>query len=137
VVLEENSSLNIKMENLPANLKKQMNEIKTQAQVVLEENKVLTEDLKLKSEHLVNIEKLHIRAIGRLSKRVLLCETDKINLLNQIEVLSDNIEQLLIKNNSSSIEISRMIKLEDHLNQISHLKRKIELINQNFKHELE
>ncbi len=101
VLIEENSLAYNKIESLPVSLKTQMNAIKSQAQLVLEENKVLTKELKLKTDQIVNIEKLHIQEKRRLSRRIMLCECNRVDLLNQIDVLNENMENLKKTNNCS------------------------------------
>ena len=72
-----------------------------------------------------------------MSKRVLMCETDRVSLLNQIDVIRTNSEEILKKYNETSVEASRRIKLDEHLNQIGQLRRKIEEINLNYRQDIE
>jgi hypothetical protein len=111
--------------------------IQLQAELVLEENKTLHQQLKLEQKKVAEIQKNHIQELGRMSKRILICETDRVNLLNQIDVIKINSEEILKKYNDSSVEASRRIKLDEHLNQIGDLKRKIEEINLNYKQDIE
>jgi predicted secreted Zn-dependent protease len=98
-------------------------QIRNQAHLVLEENKMLSQQYDLQEKKLVEIQKTHIQEIGRLSKRVIVCEAERVSLLNEIDQLRANNEEMLKKYNEYSIEAQRRIKLEDHLNQVGDLKR--------------
>ena len=108
-----------------------------QAQLVLEENKYLSDNLQLEQKKLLETEKYHIQECGRLSKRIVVCESLKINLENQIDLLKENNIELMNKLNEMSIENQKRISLEDHMKQIGYLKKKIEEISINSKYQLE
>lgn len=99
------------------------NQIRSQAQLVLEENKILSQQQELQERKLLEIQKNHIQEAGRLSKRIIVCEAERVNLLNQIDLLRANNEEILKKYNEYSIEAQRRVKLEDHINQVGDLKR--------------
>jgi hypothetical protein len=108
-----------------------------QAQLVLEENKYLSDNLQLEQKKLLETEKYHIQECGRLSKRIVVCESLKINLENQIDLLKENNVELMNKLNEMSVENQKRISLEDHMKQIGDLKKKIEEISINSKYQLE
>lgn len=84
---------------------------------------MLTQQLELHDNKIVEIQKSHIQEIGRLSKRIIVCEAERVALLNQIDVLQSSNDEILRKYNDYSIEAQRRIKLDDHLNQVGDLKR--------------
>lgn len=90
---------------------------------MLEENKMLMQQLDAHEKRLVEVQKTHIQEMGRMSKRVIVCEAERVALLNQIDVLSTSNDELLRKYNDYSIEAQRRVKLDEHLNQVGDLKR--------------
>jgi hypothetical protein len=58
-----------------------------------------------------------------MSRRSIVAESEKMDLKNQIETLTLNLDELNRKHHDLSIESKRQIKLDDHLNQIGELKR--------------
>lgn len=105
--------------------------------MVLEDNKVLSEQLEKEEKRILETERNKIQEIGRLSRRILVNESERVDLLNQIDILRSNNEELIKKYNDLSVECQRKIKLDEHLNQIGDLRRKIEELNLNHKQELE
>ncbi|CAF0754662.1 unnamed protein product [Brachionus calyciflorus] len=136
-LIEENQNLQSKLDNLPESIKNQMVQIKSQAELVLEENKYLSEKLRMEENKVYDSEKFKIEEVSRLSKRILICETERLELLNKIDLLESNNQEIIKKYNDISIETQRRIKLDDHLIQIGDLKRKIEELNLNYKQETE
>ena len=136
-LLEENSDMRGKLENLPGNVGRQMDSIKTQAQMVLEENNVLNEKLASTQKKLMETEKARIQEVGRLSKRIVAVETERVHLLNQMDGIKMNSDTIIRKYNEISVEASRKVELNDHLNQIGDLRRKIEEVNLNYKTDIE
>lgn len=98
---------------------------------------MLSQQLELHEAKLVEIQKSHIQEMGRLSKRVIVCEAERVALLNQIDVLTASNEELLRKYNDYSIEAQRRVKLDEHLNQVGDLKRKIEELSIQHRQEVE
>ncbi|RNA38115.1 centrosomal of 89 kDa [Brachionus plicatilis] len=137
ILIEENQNLHSKLQNLPENIKNQLVQIKSQAELVLEENKFLSEKLSLEEKKVYDSEKFKLEEISRLSKRILNCEVERMELLNKIDMLEANNEEIVKKFNQSSVEMQRRIKLDDHLTQIGDLKRKMEELNLSHKHETE
>ena len=115
----------------------QRSQIKNEALLVLEENQILKEHMELKEKQFVDMEKNHINEVGRLSKRIIISESEKVNLLNQLDLYKENHDELLKKYNDASVEANRRVSLEEHLIQTSELKRKIEELSLNHKQELE
>lgn len=72
-----------------------------------------------------------------MSKRTILSETEKTDLRNQIETLKFNNEDLTRKQNELHAELQRRVTLQEHINQISELKRKLEDSEVYHKHELD
>lgn len=105
--------------------------------MVLEENIFLSEKLSLEEKKVYNSEKFKIEEMSRLSKRILNCEVERIDLLNKIDMLESNNQEIIRKFNETSIEMQRRVKLEDHLTEIGNLKRKMEELNINHKNENE
>lgn len=79
--------------------------------------------LELEQKKINDLQRQHIEEIGRLSRKIVLSETERVNLLNTNDVLKSNYEELLKKYNDASIEAQRRVSLNDHLNQTGDLKR--------------
>ncbi len=90
---------------------------------MLEENQVLREQIDLLQRRLLDIQKLHIQEIGTYSKKIIVIESDKNDLKNQIETLRSTYDDLLHKYNDAYAETQRRIPLQEHLNQTGELKR--------------
>ena len=91
--------------------------------LVLEENKELNESLVLEDKKNFQLEKNHLLEVSRLSKRLIQLETEKLNLLNQIDVYKEANDQINQKFNDLSFELQKRVELQDHLNKIGDLKR--------------
>jgi hypothetical protein len=91
----------------------------------LEENVLFSQQLESEKNKLFDIEKHHIQELSRLSRKIVVAETEKVNLLNQIDLLKSANDDLVKKFNDVSIDLHRKIDLQDHLNQIGDLKRLI------------
>jgi hypothetical protein len=122
---------------LHAKLQSDSDPIRNEAKLVLEENRTLNEQLQLQSQKFTEIQKKHIQEISNLSKRNLIIESEKIAIQNEAEILKTNLSELARKYNDASVEQHRRVTLDEHLNQIGDLKRKIEEIKINSKLEIE
>ena len=90
---------------------------------MLDENKMLKEEIELMQSKLQDLQKNQIKEVGALSKKIIVSETDKTDLRNQIEVLKANYDELLRKYNETLSQSQRRIPLQEHLNQTGELKR--------------
>lgn len=72
---------------------------------------------------MLNIQKNQIQEVGTLSKRIIVNETDKTDLKNQIQILKANNDDLLRKYNDTLAETQRRVSLQEFLNQTGELKR--------------
>jgi hypothetical protein len=123
-------------ENLPSDLEQKISCIENQAKLVLTENKVLNNELKLKEKQLSSLQILHTNIIGRFSKRVIICQTDRIRMLNQIDILKNSKEEIIEIYNNLSHEHSRCVKFNDHLLEIANLNQQIADMTTKFKKEI-
>ncbi len=69
------------------------------------------------------MEKHHIQELSRLSRKIVVAETEKVNLLNQLDVFKLANDDLVKKFNDISIDLHRKVDIQDHLNQIGDFKR--------------
>lgn len=115
----------------------EIEKIRMQAQVVLEENAILREQNELREARIIEIEKTHIKEVGRLSKRIIISESEKVNVQNRLELFTENHNEILKKYNETSVELNRRITLEEHLKITGDLKQKIEEISLKNRQELE
>ena len=113
---------------------------------MLEENQVVKEQVEMLQKRLAEFQKLHIHEgffvlfvqfkllaslkiwavvikVGNFSKQIIIAESDKTDLKNQIQVLKSNFDDLLRKYNDAYAESHRRVTLQDHLNQTGELKR--------------
>ncbi len=58
-----------------------------------------------------------------MSKRIIVCESERVIMQNQLDLFRENHDVMLGKYNDSSVELQRRITLEDHLNKIGDLRR--------------
>ena len=93
------------------------------AQLVLEENKVFGEKLMLEEKKCFDLQKIHVQEIGRLSKRIVISESERVNLQNQIDIYRSASDEISRKYNDLSVEFQRRVDLQDHLNQVGDLKK--------------
>ena len=66
---------------------------------------------------------LSMSKVGNLSKRIIVNETDKTDLKNQIQTLKTNNDELMRKYNDTLVESQRRISLQEFLSQTGELKR--------------
>lgn len=111
--------------------------IRQQAEVVLEENGLLRESLEQKEARLAEAERAHIKEVGRLSKRLIVAESEKVNVLGQLDLFRENYDELTKKLSRASAELQRRVTLEEHLNKTGDLQRKMEEIGLGHRQEME
>ncbi len=105
--------------------------------LVLEENQVLREHQDLLQNKILDIQKIHIKEIGSLSKQVIISSSDKNDMQNQITTLKFNMEDLTSRYNDLYTESQRRITLQEHMRQTGELKRKLEEAETTHKLELD
>ena len=71
---------------------------------------------------LFEVQKQHIQEIGRLSKRIVVSESERVNLLNQLDLLKDSNAEILSKYNRMSADYERRVSIAEHTKQINELK---------------
>lgn len=113
--------------------------------LVLEENKMLAEQLEFQKMKLIETQKQHIFEgcliflfgfknlnfkilfmlciVGNLSKRIIVNDSEKNELKNHNESLKLNNDELLRKYNDLLADSQRKVSLQDHLSQTGELKR--------------
>jgi hypothetical protein len=91
--------------------------------LVLEENKELNESLILEDRKTFELQKSLIEEKSRLNKRIIVSETEKVYLQNQVDMYMSANEEIAQKYNNLSIEFQKKVDLQDHLNQVGDLKR--------------
>ncbi len=89
----------------------------------MEENVLLSQQLESEKNKFFDTEKHHIQELSRLSRKIVVAETEKVNLLNQIDILKSINDDLVKKFNDISVDLHRKVDIQDHLNQIGDLKR--------------
>ncbi|CAF0976224.1 unnamed protein product [Rotaria sp. Silwood1] len=97
--------------------------IKRQAYLVLEENKVLQEQLSLQTNKLTDVQKAQIQEVSDLTRRLMIIESEKTEadrLLKTIRIKNEELrkqyEQLIIDND-------HRMHVEDHVREINEMKR--------------
>ena len=98
--------------------------IRMQAEVVLEENSILREEGALREARLVEAERMHVKEVGRLSKRIIMSESDKVNLQGQLDLFAENHDELVKRLERCSLEVQRRITVEEHVKVSGDLTRK-------------
>lgn len=136
-LLEENTKLRGKLENLPENVQIQMQAIKSQGQLVFEENKYLNEKLRGEQEKRLESERAYLQEAGRLSKRLIAYEAERVKLLGRIEVANESKLSIEKKFHDVSLELSKRVKLDDHLNQVNDLMKNFNETCMNHKLEMQ
>ncbi len=89
----------------------------------MEENVLFSQQLESEKNKSFDMEKHHIQELSRLSRKIVVAETEKVNLLNQIDILKSTNDNLVKKFNDISIDLHRKVDIQDHLNQIGDFKR--------------
>ncbi len=105
--------------------------------LVLEENQVLREHQDLLQKKILDIQKIHIKEIGNLSKRVIISDSDKADLQNQVETLKLNLDDLTGRYNDVHAESQRRVTLQEHMRQTGELKRRLDEAEARHKQELD
>jgi predicted metal-dependent hydrolase len=112
--------------------------IKRQAYLVLEENKVLQEQLDLQTNQLTNIQKTQIHEgkelilclkkinaclVSNLTRRLMIVESEKTEADRTLETVRIRNEELRKKYEQLIIDNDHRMHVEDHVREITEMKR--------------
>lgn len=112
-------------------------QIKRQAYLVLEENKVLQDQLDLQTNRLNDVQKNQIQEVSTLTRRLLIVESEKTEsdrILETIKIKNDDLkrkyEQLLMDN-------SHRIHIQEHIQEINEMKRLTDELSEKHANEMQ
>ncbi|CAF3810528.1 unnamed protein product [Rotaria socialis] len=97
--------------------------IKRQAYLVLEENKVLQEQLNLQTNKLTDVHKVQIQEVSDLTRRLMVIESEKTEADRLVQTMRIRNEELRKKYEQSIIDNDHQIHVEDHVREITEMKR--------------
>ncbi|KAL3858933.1 hypothetical protein ACJMK2_009182 [Sinanodonta woodiana] len=98
-------------------------QLKENARLVLEENQNLLEQINIKDQKALDLQQVHMREISKLSKLLALQKEEKADSEKELEELRLKYKEIKHKHDNLVLENQDKITLEEHLNQISELKR--------------
>ncbi|CAF0866434.1 unnamed protein product [Didymodactylos carnosus] len=109
--------------------------IKQQAYLVLEENKILQEQLDLQTNHLRDVQKSQIQEVSKLTKHLLLVESERTETDKNIEYVRLKNQYLTRRYEQLMFDSDHHINVEEHIKEISEMKRLTDELSE--KHALE
>ncbi|CAF0777451.1 unnamed protein product [Adineta ricciae] len=111
--------------------------IKRQAYLVLEENKVLQEQLDLQTNRLTDVQKTQIQEVSNLTRRLLIVESEKSEsdrVLDTIRLRNDDLKR---KYDQLMLDNSHRIHVQEHMQEISEMKRLTDELSEKHAHEMQ
>ncbi|CAF2411488.1 unnamed protein product [Rotaria sp. Silwood2] len=100
--------------------------IKRQAYLVLEENKVLQEQLNLQTNKLTDVQKVQIQEVSNLTRRLMVIESEKTEVDRLLETMRIKNEDLRKQYEQLIIDNDHRMHVEDHVREINEMKRLID-----------
>ncbi|UJR21266.1 hypothetical protein I4U23_024361 [Adineta vaga] len=97
--------------------------IKRHAYLVLEENKVLQEQLHLQTNRLTDVQKAQIQEVSNLTRRLMIVESEKTEGDRTLEMIRIKNEELRKKYEELIIENDHRIHVEEHVREMNEMKR--------------
>ncbi|CAF2144262.1 unnamed protein product [Rotaria magnacalcarata] len=97
--------------------------IKRQAYLVLEENKVLQEQLNLQTNKATDVHKVQMQEVSDLTRRLMVIESEKTEADRLVQNMRIKNEELRNKYEQSIIDNDHRIHVEDHVREITEMKR--------------
>ncbi|CAF1128948.1 unnamed protein product [Rotaria sordida] len=97
--------------------------IKRQAYLVLEENKILQEHLNLQTNKLTDIQKAQIQEVSDLTRRLMIIESEKTEADRLLETMRIKNEELRKNYEKLIMDNDHRIHVDDHVREISEMKR--------------
>ncbi|UJR28194.1 hypothetical protein I4U23_009445 [Adineta vaga] len=129
LISNENLSLHERLSRssiTPGNNDNQLSDIehiKRQAYLVLEENKVLQEQLNLQTNRLTDVQKTQIQEVSNLTRRLLMVESEKTESDQILETIRLRNEDLRRKYDQLMLDNTHRIHVQEHMQEISEMKR--------------
>ncbi|CAF1317990.1 unnamed protein product [Rotaria magnacalcarata] len=111
--------------------------IKRQAYLVLEENKVLQEQLNLQTNRLTDVQKVQIQEVSHLTRRLMIVENEKTENDRILETIRMRNEDLKRKNDHLVMDSNHRIHVQEHVHEISEMKRLTDELSEKHAHEME
>ncbi|CAF3413939.1 unnamed protein product [Rotaria sp. Silwood1] len=97
--------------------------IKRQAYLVLEENKVLQEQLSLQTNKLTDVQKAQIQEVSDLTRRLMIIESEKTEADRLLKTMRIKNEELRKQYEQLIIDNDHRMHVEDHVREINEMKR--------------
>ncbi|CAF2815027.1 unnamed protein product [Rotaria sp. Silwood2] len=111
--------------------------IKRQAYLVLEENKVLQQQLDLQTNRLTDVQKTQIQEVSNLTRRLLIIESEKTESDRILETIRMRNEDLKRKYDQLMIDNNHRIHVQEHVQEISEMKRLTDELSEKHAHEMQ
>ncbi|CAF0741166.1 unnamed protein product [Adineta steineri] len=111
--------------------------IKRQAYLVLEENKVLQEQLNLQTNRLTDVQKTQIQEVSNLTRRLMVVESEKTESDRILETIRIRNEDLKRKYDQLMLDSNHKIHVQEHMQEISEMKRLTDELSEKHAHEMQ
>lgn len=138
-IIKENERLHVRLEQQDITGPISMTEwqqLQEQAKLVLEENQLLLEQLDLQNEKTKQMNNAHVEEISKLTKRIVLLESDKLDLERALTDVKDKCSTMNAKLQARMIDTEINIPLPEHQNAIGEVKKTINELNRSHVDEL-
>lgn len=107
------------------------------AELVVEENKVLQDQLHLQTNRLTNIQKAQLEEVSNLTRRLMLAESEKIDADRCLETIRLRNDELRKKYEQLIFDNDHRIHLEDHVRELTEMKRLTGELSEKHAHEMQ
>ncbi|XP_066512593.1 centrosomal protein of 89 kDa-like [Hoplias malabaricus] len=125
-VIQENEKLHAELRKKSSVSNKEWRQLQDQARLVLEENRVLIEQLELQHAKAKDTHTKHTQEVCKLSKQVMLLEADKQALEKELETVHKELHTLKLDFGRTRTTLENSVSWVEHTSTTDKLKRQIE-----------
>ncbi|XP_053460591.1 centrosomal protein of 89 kDa [Nycticebus coucang] len=125
-VVTENEELHRARSGSCPTARRERRQLQTQAELVLEENKLLIEQLELQQTKAKDAHQEHLQEVSKLTKQLMLLETKTQDQEKKLRENQEQLEMLLAERQELSTHLHRRISLEVHTSIVNELKSRLQ-----------
>uniref|UniRef100_W5M0U3 Centrosomal protein 89 n=1 Tax=Lepisosteus oculatus TaxID=7918 RepID=W5M0U3_LEPOC len=136
-VVRENEELHQQLERSGPVGRHEWHQLQDQAKLVLEENQVLMEQLDIQQAKAKETHNLHINEVSRLTKELMLLESEKQRLQEELSKSDKQLQALQAQHREARSNLDTAVSWEEHSIAINKLKKQLQQEEEKKKAEIE
>ncbi|XP_069037270.1 centrosomal protein of 89 kDa isoform X2 [Lepisosteus oculatus] len=136
-VVRENEELHQQLERSGPVGRREWHQLQDQAKLVLEENQVLMEQLDIQQAKAKETHNLHINEVSRLTKELMLLESEKQRLQEELSKSDKQLQALQAQHREARSNLDTAVSWEEHSIAINKLKKQLQQEEEKKKAEIE